>query len=235
MFHSCRSIQTLNISNVFNARVNNAYWMFGGCSGLKTVNITSSFNSTNTYVPGMFSSSFTAGASITMKNCLTGAGANLRYLFNNCPNLASATLESVGTGANAKLGRMFVDSRTLATLNLTKVGNGANAELYEMFYSCANSVPANTTVTWMLKDVGNGGGSNLRAMFMNTFISTNINASSSLTWTNTTGRGTAISMGHMFSSRGYEAVGIDWGTDGYGMGGTWDYSNQASYDNICGQ
>ena len=111
MFHSCRNLTELNLSNFNTANVKNMRSMFDGCGNLTGLNL-SNFNTTNV--------------------------TNMSHMFSECTVLASLDLSKFNTTNVTNMSHMFSECTVLASLDFSKFNTENVTEMISMFYSCGN-------------------------------------------------------------------------------------------------
>ncbi|MCI9130348.1 MAG: BspA family leucine-rich repeat surface protein, partial [Eggerthellaceae bacterium] len=241
-FQNCPALKSITIKNSCNnygATGNDSYSdhhqreMIGSGTSPENVLIENSFNGRDKVFMDMIIGYRTnkTTQNLEFKNCFNGSESIKRdifRIFNGATYLKNVKITDCFKADNLELANMFQSCGNLQNLELTRVGTGKGTSFYKMFNSVGNSYAANTTCTWKLTDVGNNV-ANLRSMFYKSLASTGISASSSFAWTNSGNRGTAVSMGAMFSDGGFDAQATENSIDTRSITYVYDYS-RGTYD-----
>ena len=137
MFHSCRKLTDLDISNLNTANVTDMSSMFNSCRNLTELNL-SNFNTANvTDMSSMFNSCRNL-TSLDLSKFNTTNVTDMSSMFNSCRNLTSLDLSKFNTTNVTNMSHMFSECTVLASLDFSKFNTENVTEMISMFYSCGN-------------------------------------------------------------------------------------------------
>ena len=111
MFHSCRTLRSVDLSGFNTANVTNMTSMFAGC----------------TY--------FT---SLDLSGLNTGKVTDMSFMFNGCTNLSSLNLSGLNTSNVTTMLGMFNGCTSLTALDLSSLNTANVTTMQGMFYDCAS-------------------------------------------------------------------------------------------------
>ena len=137
MFHSCRYLTELDLSNFNTEKVTDMSSMFDGCGKLTKLDI-SKFNTAN--VKNMRSMFEGCGilTELDLSNFNTTNVTDMSHMFSKCAVLASLDLSKFNTTNVTSMSHMFSGCTKLASLNFSKFNTENVKEMISMFYSCGN-------------------------------------------------------------------------------------------------
>ena len=137
MFHSCRYLTELDLSNFNTEKVTDMSSMFDGCGKLTELDI-SKFNTAN--VKNMRSMFEGCGilTELDLSNFNTSNVTDMSHMFSKCAVLASLDLSKFNTTNVTSMSHMFSGCTKLASLDFSKFNTENVKEMISMFYSCGN-------------------------------------------------------------------------------------------------
>ena len=163
MFHSCKYLTELDLSNFNTAKVTDMSSMFDGCGKLTELDI-SNFNTADVMdMRSMFEdcgkltkldiSKFNTANVKNMRSMFEGCGilteldlsnfntekvTDMSHMFSKCAVLASLNLSKFNTTNVTSMSHMFSGCTKLASLDFSKFNTENVKEMISMFYSCGN-------------------------------------------------------------------------------------------------
>ena len=136
MFYGCRSLTSLDLSNLNTTNATNMVWMFGWCSNLTSLNL-SSFNTSNvTNISYMFCRCDNL-SNLILSNFNTFNVTDMSGMFNGCSSLTSLNLSNFNTANVTNMGSMFAGCNNLTCLNLTNFNTANVTSMYGLFSGCS--------------------------------------------------------------------------------------------------
>lgn len=112
MFRECKSLKSLDLSNISTLEVTSMEEMFWNCTGLESIKFGSNFKTVNV---------------TTMRN-----------MFYGCYNLKTLDLSTFNTSNVANMTQMFLGCSSLTSLNLSNFDTNNVTEAYGVFLNCSS-------------------------------------------------------------------------------------------------
>ena len=137
MFYGCKTITSINVSNLNTTKVKNMDYMFYGCAALTTMDLRSNTLSAVTSMNHMFEKC-TALTSVSLYDRYMGELLSAVAMFDGCRNLSSVNLEYFRAPKLQKVSYMFANCASLQKLDFsysTLAGTVTDASY--MFYACS--------------------------------------------------------------------------------------------------
>ncbi len=130
MFHSCRLLTSLDVSNFNTSNVTHMGSMFGYCSGLTSLDV-SNFNTSN--VTSMFG------------------------MFAYCSSLTSLDVSNFNTSNVSSVSGMFAGCSGLTSLDVSNFNTSNVTSMHQMFSSCSSLTTIYVGDGWSTSNVSEGG------------------------------------------------------------------------------
>jgi len=145
LFHGCKSLVNIDLSNFNTQNVINIACMFNKCKSLININL-SNFNTQNVKnIGGMFSKCESL-INIDLSNFNTQNVTNMSGLFCGCKSLINIDLSNFNTQNVTNMSLMFEGCESLKNLNLSNFNIQNVKNLINIFYRC-NSLKRNNIIT----------------------------------------------------------------------------------------
>ena len=109
MFHYCKNLTSIDLSNFDISSVIDMSYMFFNCTSLK---------------------------SIDLSNFDTSSVINMSYMFGLCTSLTTIDLSNFNTSNVTDMSSMFVDCFDLVTLDISNFDTSKVTTIHRMFYGC---------------------------------------------------------------------------------------------------
>ena len=137
MFHNCKSLTSLDLSDFNTTNVTNMSSMFYGCRSLTSLDL-SSFNTANVTNMGYMFRSCSSLTNLDLSSFNTAKVTNMASMFSNCSSLTSLDLSSFNTANVPGMGSMFFKCSSLTSLDLSSFNTAKVTDMVAMFDSCSS-------------------------------------------------------------------------------------------------
>ena len=135
MFNSCRSLTSLDLSNLNTSNVIDMNSMFRGCSGLTSLDL-SSFNTSNVTDMSYMFGNCKSLTSLDLSSFNTSSVTTMSYMFDGCSGLTRLDLSSFNTSNVTSMSGVFRLCTNLTSLNLSNWDTSKVTSMNSMFRNC---------------------------------------------------------------------------------------------------
>ena len=118
MFKNCLSLKNLDISSFKTLNVNNMDYLFSGCNSLETLNLSSFDTSNATSMMKLFYGCFSL-VSLDLSNFNTSKVKNMMQLFDSCTSIKFLNLSNFKTSSVLIMSYMFNNCKSLLSLDIS--------------------------------------------------------------------------------------------------------------------
>ena len=139
MFHYCRELTSLDVSEFDTGKVTDMSSMFYFCSGLTSLDVSKFKTGSVTDMSCMFKDCNSL-TSLDVSKFKTGSVTNMNEMFEGCNSLTSLDLSGFDTGKVTDMSGMFLACRTLTSLDLSGFDTGNVTDMSGMFYFCSGLI-----------------------------------------------------------------------------------------------
>ena len=135
MFHNCRSLISLNLSNFNTKNVLEMVYMFKGCSSLKYLDVSNFDTSKITGMTSMLDGC-TELISLNLSNFNTQKVGNIDQMFRGCESLKILDISNFNTSLIQKMNNLFENCSSLESLDLSSFDTSHVSNMEKMFLNC---------------------------------------------------------------------------------------------------
>ena len=135
MFHNCKVLTSLNLSNFNTEKVTDMQGMFWECWDLTSLDL-SNFNTENVTAMNYMFNGCSDLTSLNLSNFNTAKVTKMDNMFYNCNKLTSLDLTSFNTAEVTKMDNMFNGCSALTSLDLSNFNTAKVENMGWMFKSC---------------------------------------------------------------------------------------------------
>ena len=157
MFYGCSSLTTLDLSHFDTSNVTNMSFMFNWCNKLTTLDVSHFDTSNVTDMSNMFymCSNLTA---LDLSHFDTSNVTNMISMFNVCSNLTALDLSHFDTSNVTNMSFMFNVCSNLTALDVSQFNTSNVTDMRCMFFSCYKLSTILIGPEWTTQNVQNGDG-----------------------------------------------------------------------------
>ena len=137
MFHGCKNLQSLDVSNFNTAKVKNMNCMFADCISLQSLDL-SNFNTENVTNMKFMFYWCTRLQSLDVSKFNTAKVEDMYGMFYVCPKLQSLDISSFNTDNVTNMGKMFYQCEKLQSLDVSNFNTENVTDMQNMFNGCKN-------------------------------------------------------------------------------------------------
>ena len=137
MFHNCRNLTVLDVSNWDTSKVTNMTNLFYACSNLTTLDVSNWVTSKVTSMNSMFQYC-TNLQTLDVSNWDTSMVTSMGSMFDSCDNLTTLDVSKWDTSKVTNMTYMFNNCDNLTTLDLSKWDTSKVTSMYYMFSGCSS-------------------------------------------------------------------------------------------------
>ena len=137
MFFECKSLISIDLSNLNAHNIVDMSYLFSKCSSLKFINL-SNFKSQNLKDINHMFDSCTSLEKINLSNFNTESVSDMNHLFYGCSSLKSLDLSYFNTQNTVDMESMFENCSSLEKLDLSNFITQNVTKMNLMFYGCKN-------------------------------------------------------------------------------------------------
>ena len=142
LFHYCRNLQFLNLSNFNTSSVKYMDNMFNGCESLTSLDLSSFNTSSIDSMDDMFNGAKSL-ISLDLSNFNTSLVESMSYMSNECELLKILNLKNFDTSKVTNTKNMFSLCISLTSLDLSSFNMSSVNEMSYMFYKCSSLLSLN--------------------------------------------------------------------------------------------
>ena len=135
MFFFCKSLESIDLSNLNTEKVTDMYRLFSVCNSLKFFDL-SNFKTTNVKNIAELFYNCISLTSIDLSNFNTQNVENMGYMFNGCQNLTSLDLSKINTQNVQHMTDMLGSYNKLAFIDISSFKTNNVISMSYMFYNC---------------------------------------------------------------------------------------------------
>ncbi|WP_308397716.1 BspA family leucine-rich repeat surface protein [Prevotella sp.] len=171
MFHNCKVLTSLNLSNFNTEKVTDMQGMFWECWDLTSLDL-SNFNTENVTAMNYMFNGCSDLTSLNLSNFNTEKVMYMSNMFYNCNKLTSLDLTSFNTAEVTKMDNMFNGCSALTSLDLSNFNTAKVTDMNYMFYNC-NELTSLDLTSFNTAEV-----TDMSSMFRSCFALTSLDLSS---------------------------------------------------------
>ena len=171
MFHNCKVLTSLNLSNFNTEKVTDMQGMFWECWDLTSLDL-SNFNTENVTAMNYMFNGCSDLTSLNLSNFNTAKVTKMDNMFYNCNKLTSLDLTSFNTAEVTKMDNMFNGCSALTSLDLSNFNTAKVTDMNYMFYNC-NELTSLDLTSFNTAEV-----TDMSSMFRSCFALTSLDLSS---------------------------------------------------------
>ena len=171
MFHNCKVLTSLNLSNFNTEKVTDMQGMFWECWDLTSLDL-SNFNTENVTAMNYMFNGCSDLTSLNLSNFNTAKVTKMDNMFYNCNKLTSLDLTSFNTAEVTKMDNMFNGCSALTSLDLSNFNTAKVTDMNYMFYNC------NELTSLDLSSFNTAEVTDMSSMFRSCFALTSLDLSS---------------------------------------------------------
>ena len=153
MFHNCKALTSLDVSNFDTSKVTSMDRMFASCSGLTSLDLSNFDVSKVTDMEWMFSGCKSL-TSLDLSNWNTSSVTTMYQMFNSCSGLTSIDVSNWDTSNVTDMSEMFYDCINLTSLDLSSFDTSNVTTMLRMFNGCSGLISIDLS-NWDTSNVTN--------------------------------------------------------------------------------
>ena len=141
MFHNCKSLTSIDLSNFDVSSVTSFYKMFSSCTSLRTINI-SNFKLSSGIIDNMFSNCYSL-TYIDLSSFQPFKLTSMKSVFYNCFSLTSINLYRLYTSKVTNMEFLFFNCSSLKYIDISSFNTENVENIESMFEYCINLTSIN--------------------------------------------------------------------------------------------
>ena len=144
MFHNCKTLTSLDLSNFGTSNVTNMSWMFYSCRNLTSLDVTNFDTSKVTTMVSMFNYCDNL-ISLDVANFDTSNVTDMSNMFTECTDLTSLDVTNFDTSNVTNMYAMFSYCSSLTSLDVSNFNTNKVTDMSNMFYFCPSLLSLDVT------------------------------------------------------------------------------------------
>lgn len=152
MFHGCKALTQLNLSNFNTSQITDMSSMFAGCEKLTELDLSNFDTHKVTNMSGMFDYCKKL-TKLNLSNFNTSKVTNMSFMFEDCSALTQLDISNFDTSNVIEMYSMFCICEELTQLDLSNFDISNVTDMHGMFYNCAKLAIIYVSDKWNVNKV----------------------------------------------------------------------------------